>query len=140
MTSFRKNLKIFLMKHGNENTPQYIGPTECANRTIVAMAKCMLKAQKLEKSLWMEEVANAVCTLNRCPTRALCSIILEETWSGRRPYVAHMRVYRSLVYAMVMDEKRDNLMQKGTKCVFFGYCKGMKAYRVICLETNKIIK
>ena len=31
-------------------------------------------------------------------------------------------------------------MQKGTKCVFLGYYKGMKAYRLICLETNKIIK
>ena len=100
------------MEHGNENRPQYIGPAECANRTIVPIAKCMLKAQKLEKLFWMEEVANAVCTLNQCPTRALCSVILEETWSGRRPYVAHMHVYISLVYAMLMDEKRDKLDAK----------------------------
>ena len=26
------------------------------------------------------------------------------------------------------------------KCLFLGYCEGIKAYRLICLETKKIIK
>ena len=42
---------------------------------------------------------------------ALGSVTPEETWSGR-PYIAHMRVFRSIVYAMVLDDKRDKLDAK----------------------------
>ena len=31
-------------------------------------------------------------------------------------------------------------MQKEIKCIFYGYCKGMKAYMLMYLETKKIIK
>ena len=49
-----------------------------------------------------------------------------------------MRVFGSMAYAMVADDKRFNA--KGTKCIFLGYCEGTKAYRLMCLETMKIIK
>ena len=133
-----KEFEGFLMEHGIESTPRHIGPAGCAIQSIVAMAKRMLEARKLEKSLWAEAVANAVYTLNRCPTKALKTVTPEEMWSGRRPCVAHMRVFGSMAYAMVADEKRFNA--KGTKCMFLGYCEGMEAYRLMCLETMKIIK
>ena len=135
-----KEFEAFLMERGIENTPQYIGPAGCAIQSIVAMAKRMLEARKLEKSFWAEAVANAVYTLNRCPTKALTSVTPEEMWSGRRPCVAHMRVFGSVVYAMVPEEKRDEFNAKRTKCIFLGYCEGMEAYRLMCLQTKKIIK
>jgi hypothetical protein len=39
------------MKYGIVSMPQDIGQTQCANQTIVIIAKCMFKAQKLEKML-----------------------------------------------------------------------------------------
>jgi hypothetical protein len=45
-----------------------------------------------------------------------------------------------LDYTMVPDEKRDKLDAKGTKCLFLGYCEGTKVYRLMCLQTKKIIK
>jgi hypothetical protein len=41
---------------------------------------------------------------------------------------------------MVLDEKRGKLDAKGTKCLFFGYCEGTKAYRLMCVQSKKIIK
>jgi hypothetical protein len=41
---------------------------------------------------------------------------------------------------MVPDSKRGKLDAKGTKCLFLGYCEGTKAYRLMCVETRKIIK
>src|ERR1700737_5615283 len=125
-----QEFEAFLMERGIENTPQYIGPAGCAIQSIVAMAKAMLEARKLEKSLWAEAVANAVYTLNRCPTKALTSVTPEEMWSGRRPCVAHMRVFGSLAYAMVPEEKSGKFNVKKTKCMFLGYCDGMEAYRL----------
>ena len=133
-----KEFEAFLMESGIESTPRHIGPAGCAIQSIVAMAKRMLVARKLEKSFWAEAVANAVYTLNRCPTKALTSVTPEEMWSGRRPCVAHMRVFGSVAYAMDANAKRFNA--KGTKCMFLGYCEGMEAYRLMCLETKKIIK
>jgi hypothetical protein len=81
------------MESGIEITPQYIRPTSYAIQSIVAMAKRRHKAQKLEKSLWAEAVANAAYTLNQCPTKVLRSITPREIWSGRQPCVAHMCVF-----------------------------------------------
>ena len=41
---------------------------------------------------------------------------------------------------MVLDEKRGKINAKGTKCLFFGDCKGNKNYMLIYLETKMIIK
>ena len=80
-------------------------------------------------------MANAVYTLNRCPTKAFMSITPEEMWSRRRPCVAHMLVFESLAHAMGANEKLFN--GKDFKCMFLGYCKGMEAYRLMCLETSE---
>ena len=78
----------------------------------------MLHALNLDKSFWTEAVANVVYTQNRCQVRALDSITPEIAWSGRRPCIAHMRVFGCVAYAMVPDERRCKLDANGTKCVF----------------------
>ena len=67
-TPLQKILECFLLENGIEGMPQDIGPIECTNWTIIAMTKRMLEAQKLEESLQVEVVANAVYTLNQYPT------------------------------------------------------------------------
>ncbi len=81
-------LQGFLKAHNSEKQtstpyrPQQNGVAERANRTLVEMARSMLHAQNLKKSLWSEAVVNAAYTRNRCPSRALPSIRPEEAWSG----------------------------------------------------------
>jgi hypothetical protein len=111
----------FLVEYGiakETSTPYQLQQNrvaERANRTIVEMTRSMIHAQKLDKSFWAEAVVNAVYTRNRCPTRALEGMTPEEAWSGRKPSVAHMRMFGCLVYAMVPDEKKGKLDAKGTK-------------------------
>jgi transposase InsO family protein len=141
-----KAFERFLQAHGIERqlstpyTPQQNGVAERANRTIVEMARSMLHHQNLNKNLWAEAVVTAVYTRNRCPTNALVGKTPEEAWSGKRPTITHMRVFGCIAYAKVPDEKRTKLDAKGTKCLFLGYCEGTKAYRLMCLETKKILK
>ena len=52
------------MEHDIESRPQDIGRTECANQIIATMAKHMLEAEKVQKSLCLEVVTNVVYTLN----------------------------------------------------------------------------
>ena len=78
--------------------------------------------------------------INRCSTKVLCSVPPEEMQIVKRLCIAHMRIFGNIVYVMVSDEKRGKLNAKRMKCVFFRYCKSMKAYRLMCLGTKKIVK
>jgi hypothetical protein len=82
----------------------------------------------------------AVYIKNRCPTKALNSKTPQEAWSGRKPDVSHLRVFGCKAFAHVPDEKRTKLQSKSMPCVFLGYYEGTKAYRLMCLETKRIIK
>ena len=59
-------------------TPQLNGVAERKNRTILDMARSLLKAKKLPKQYWAEAVSCAVYLLNRCPTKSLQGVIPEE--------------------------------------------------------------
>ncbi len=45
-----------------------------------------------------------------------------------------------VVKAHVPDEKRTKLKSKSMPCVFLGFYEGSKAYRLMCVETKRIIK
>ncbi len=80
-----KGFKGFLKAHGIEKQtstpyrPQQNGVAERANCTLMEMARSMLHAQNLKKSLWAEAVVNAAYTRNQCPSRALPSITPAES-------------------------------------------------------------
>jgi transposase InsO family protein len=141
-----KAFEAFMRQHGIQHqtstpyTPQQNGVAERANRTLVEMARAMLHAQDLKYDLWAEAVSNAAYTRNRCPTSAVASMTPQEAWSGRRPNIGHMRIFGCIAYALDLSPKRSKLDAKGIKCLLLGYCEDSKAYRLMCLETKKIIK
>ena len=87
------------------------------------MTKRMLKVQKVKKSPWTEAVANAVHILSQCSAKALCSVIRRETWSGRRPWIAHTHLIENLGCAIVLDEKRNKLNTKESNVCFSDIAK-----------------
>ncbi len=46
----------------------------------------------------------------------------------------------SSCFQYIRDEKRSKLESKSMPCVFLGYCERTKAYRLMCVETKRIIK
>ena len=79
-------------------------------------------------------------TRNWCPNKALIDIIPKDAWSGNRLCISHMHVFGCIAYAKVLDEKRTKLDAKGIKCLIVGYCEGTKAYRLVCLKSQKLIE
>lgn len=114
--------------------PQQNKMEDRVNRIIVEMVSNMLHAENLNKLVWEEAVANAIYTRNRCPTRNLDFIMPEKSCSRMRPCIAHMHVFGRVAYAMVLNEKWGKFDAKDTNCLFLGYCKGSKAYRLMCLQ------
>ncbi len=121
-------------------SPQQNGVAEHANRTIMECAKSMILAQGLDIEFWGEAVNTTMYIKNRCPTKVLNSKTPQEAWSGRKHDVFHLRVFGCKTFAHVPDEKRTKLESKSMPCVFLGYYEGTKAYRLMCVETKKIIK
>ena len=55
----------------------------------------------------------------------------QEVWSGHKPSVAHLRVFDSITYSHILDERRKKLNDKSEKCIFVGYSKRSKVYNPI---------
>ncbi|MCO5551463.1 hypothetical protein L7F22_004966 [Adiantum nelumboides] len=138
--------KDFLGKKGIKHqctmpyTPQQNGVAERKNRSLMEMARCMLKAKSLPHKLWMEAVACVAHVLNRCPTRALKTITPYESWYDRKPSVSYLRVFGCLAYAHIPQQLRGKLDDKAVKCIFVGYSSGSKGYRLYNPATNKIFE
>ncbi|KAL8135853.1 hypothetical protein AgCh_010456 [Apium graveolens] len=96
-------------------TPQQNGVTERKNRTILDMARSMVKAKHLPRTFWAEAVQCAVYLLNRCPTKSVRNKTPNEAWSGSKPSVGHLRIFGYIAYAHIPDQKRKKLDDKGEK-------------------------
>lgn len=102
-------------------TPQHNGMAVRRNRTLVDMARCMIKGKQLSKSYWGEAVSTAAYLLNRCPTNQKGNLTPEELFTGIRPSVKHLRIFGSICHRHIPDERRRKLDDKREKMVLIGY-------------------
>ena len=131
-----KEFDAFLASHGTKHqftvpyTPQQNGVAERKKRSLMQMARCMVKSQLLPHAFWLEAVMCATYILNRCPTKALQSITPYEAWHGKKPSIGHLRVFGCLAYALVPMQQRRKLDDKALKCIFVGYSAESKGYKL----------
>lgn len=92
-------------------TPQHNSLAKRKNRTI------MYK----ELNFWGDVVSTTVHILNRCPTKRLAGKVPLEVWIGTKPYVNYFKVFGSLAFSHVADQRRSKLEDKGEAMVFIGY-------------------
>lgn len=119
-------------------TPQLNGVAERKNRTLMEMARCMMTQSKLPISFWAEAVATANFNRNRCITKALGDKTPFELWYGRRPDVKHMRTFGETAYMLNKAPGKGKLDLRGIKCIFVGYDKSSKSYRVWVPSKQKV--
>jgi hypothetical protein len=102
------------------------------------MTRTMLKEEGLPKQFWTEAVVCSSYLLNRCPTKSVKNMTFQETWSGYKPSVAHLRIFGCVAYSQVSKSKRKKIDDRGEKCIFLGYSEKSKAYKLYNLLTKKI--
>jgi len=140
-----KGFLCFCREHGihkqftTRYTPPKKGVVERKSRTIMEMAKSMLKENHFPNDYLTEVIACATYVINICPNKSVKNMIPEEAWSGRKHSMTHMRVHECVAYAHVLDELRKNLNKKGEICKFFGYNDESKAYKLYNPLTKKVI-
>ena len=85
----------------------------------------------LPKTFWAETVNTAVYLVNRSPSTAIDLKIPQEVWSGRPVDYSDLRIFGCPAYAHVSDGK---LEARARRCIFLGYARGMKGYKLWCVE------
>lgn len=120
-------------------TPEQNGVAERKNRTVVEMARSLLKAKRLPNDFWAEAVTTAVYLLNISPTRAVLHWTPYEAWKGIKPWVSHLKIFGCIVYTLLPSQERHKLDEKSLKCIFIGYCAQSKAYRLYNPVGGKVI-
>jgi hypothetical protein len=73
------------------------------------MANCMIQSKGLSLKYWVEAINYENYIVNRTPTKALKNITLEESWTKIKLDVSHFRVFGSIAWAHIPDEKRKAL-------------------------------
>jgi hypothetical protein len=71
-------------------SPQQNGVVERRNRTVMEMARAMLKSMNVPACFWAEAVKHSVYLLNRLPTKAMGYRTPFEGWTGRKPQLGHL--------------------------------------------------
>lgn len=120
-------------------SPQQNGVAERKNRTIVEMARSMLKGKNLPNILWAEAVHTAAYILNRSPTKAVRSKTPYEAWTGRKPQVSNLKVFGCPAYSLNKSPSKDKFDEKGEKFLFVGYSDESKGYRLINPVNKKLV-
>jgi len=127
------------------HTPQQNGVAERANRTLVEMARTMMIHAGVGHSLWAEAINTAAYLRNRAETSALSDVTPFESWTGRKPYVSHLKIFGSKAIVLNKSTKRK-FSAKGEENILVGYSDASKGYRLfnpirknICVARDVIV-
>ncbi|XP_042396841.1 uncharacterized protein LOC121986987 [Zingiber officinale] len=119
-------------------TPQQNGVVERHNRTVMAMARSLLKGTHMPARFWGEAVRHTVYLLNRLPTKVLGGRTPFEAWMGRKPHLAHLRVFGCVAYVKNATPHLKKLDDRSSPMVYLGVEEGCKAHRLFDPRHGKL--
>ena len=86
----------------------------------------------------MKQRSAPVYILNRCPIKSIWNKTPQEVWTGRKPSVSPLRVFRNIAHAHVLDQKRTKLDDKSANFIFINYNACTKDYKLYDPNNKKI--
>ena len=134
----------FMLEHGIERqhtaraTPQQNGVAERTNRILDEGVASLLSDSHFPARFWGEALSCFLHTLNLSPSAAVSGKTPYEAFYGRKPSVAHLRVFGCRAYAHVQKDKRHSFQPKSRKCIFLGYPVDYKGWKCWDPSTNEV--
>ena len=110
-----KEQKRYLQEHGIEHqtsmpySPQQNGRAKRFQQTIINKAESMRHAAGLSNGFWKHAVGTAVHVYNVTPISKAEFLTLKEMWSGSKPDISHLCIFRRAAYIHVLKGKRRKL-------------------------------
>ena len=87
----------------------------------------MLNENHMSKSYWAEAANMAVYLINQCTTSRVHEVTPYEKDFGKKSDLPHTRIFGTITYAHIPDEKREKLDPKSEKCILLEQ-EGYKCY------------
>jgi transposase InsO family protein len=106
-------------------TPPQNGVVERKNRTLCEMARAMLDEHRTPRRFYLRVHKKKTCY---------------ELMHGRTPKVSQFHVFGCKCFILKKGKKLDKFEARSVDGIFFGYASHSRAYRVLNLETNKIVE
>ncbi|KAJ0518591.1 putative RNA-directed DNA polymerase [Helianthus annuus] len=138
MTNFYNDRGI-LLETTCPHTPQQNGVAERKHRHILETARSLRFEANLPKRFWGECILTATHIINRLPSKVINGKTPFELVFDRKPDYDNMRVFGCLAYYRNTDTKGDKFEERGRPGVFLGYPPRTKGYKILDIQTGKII-
>ena len=103
------------------------------------MARSMLKNKKIPKEFWAKVIDYAVYLSNHSSNQSTWNKTSQQVWNKRKQKISHLRVFESIAYVHVFDQKRSKLDDKNEKYVFIDYNSSSKGYKFYNPKNGKLI-
>jgi Integrase core domain len=116
----------YLKSHGilHEKTTPYTPQQNLGkrgHRTLANAARAMMFDAKAPLHLWGEAFKTAAYLQNLCPSRRQDGMTPYEIWYGKKPNIAHLRVWGCKAFAKIPEERRMKLDPKSVQGIMVGY-------------------
>jgi transposase InsO family protein len=115
-------------------TPQQNGVVERKNRSVMEMARSLLKSMEIPGIFWAEAVRHFVYLLNMLLTKSIGFRTPYEGWNGRKPHLGHLRVFGCRGHVKIVGTHLRKLDDRSMPMVYFGIEEGSKAHRMLLVE------
>ena len=97
----------------------------------------MMKEKNLPKSYWAKATNTVVYLMNWCTSR-VHDITPYENFYGKKSNLSHIRIFGSITFVHIPDEKQQKLDPKLEKCILVGYSLEQKVYKCFNSSTRKV--
>ena len=118
---------------------QQNGISERCNRTVLDLARSMLKHAGMPNTLCAEAVSTAVYIKNRLPSRAVPNSTPFERWMRKKPDISHLQTFGCLAFAWIYGDLRKKLDNHAYNSVLLGYsAETSTQYRVMDVNSGRV--
>ena len=75
----------------------------------------MLHEKHTPNFYWAEAASTTVYLMNRCIPKGVHELTPYEIFAGRKLIISHLKVFKSIAYVHILNEKREKLNAKSKK-------------------------
>ncbi len=94
----------------------------------------MILSSGVSKGFWGEAMVTAAILINKSPAVSLNFKTPDQVWTGTTGDYSKLKVFGCLALAHI---KQDKLEARALRCIFIGYPKGVKGYKLWCIEPGQ---